>query len=176
MTYLSLQRTKTLRGLESHDMNVPCCTLFSFQIPMEKASGGDLCSQWWGLGLFPAACCSQRTSLQFWWVKRNYTLAPPNPHPSWWCDGFRCSSLNLDSLRSLTTEKFAIATPNTNGKYCAKQVVQHTLTAKTAKQSVPWNHLCEAEKVTTPKLLFGLVLQEINSIFFFLLHKLTTSI
>lgn len=72
------------------------------------------------------------------------------------------------------TEKFAVATPNPNGKDCAKQVVQDTLAAKTAKQSVPRNHLHEAEKVSTLKLLFRLVLPKISSIFFFLLHKLMT--
>lgn len=42
---------------------VPCCAPFSFQVPLEEAACGDFCSQWWGLGLLPAARCSQRTGL-----------------------------------------------------------------------------------------------------------------
>lgn len=74
---------------------------------------------------------------------------------------------------SLATEKFAEATPNPNEKYCANQVVQRTLMDKTAKRSVAWNQLCKAEKLSTLKLLFRLVLQDISSTSCSFLHKLT---
>lgn len=94
----------------------------SFQVPMEKAAGGDLCSQWWRLGLFPAARCSQWTSLQFWWVKRNYILAPPNHIlPGDVMDSFaQVWTWTVWGLWQLKTF-LQIWTED-----CAKQVAQHT--------------------------------------------------
>lgn len=88
---------------------------------------------WWSLlpvmrtGLIPSSLLLSVDKPAILVSQKNLYSCFPNPHPSWWCDGFLCSSLNLDSLRSLTTKQFTVGTPHPNEKDCAKQIVQQTL-------------------------------------------------
>lgn len=125
-----------------------CALLHSLLFPGSDGEGG----WWWSLlpamrtGLIPSSLLLSVDKPAILVSQKKVDSWSPKPHPSWWCNWFLCSSLNPDSFMSLATEKFAEATPNPNEKSCANQVVQRTLTDKTAKQSVLPGMSCVRQK------------------------------